>query len=176
MFPDTASFCQVESSGEFRPGQRPLSTWGLGGCSQQCRYLRVPGQVLPGASGSREPDMSVCQRISEDERRTSDRIPASVDPQQLPGAAPSGRARFPGAAATPGGQCGRRVPLRLRLGFSGSAQPRKDLWVRPPPFRRPPNRFCSHLGWGNGFFVGFCFCCLQCLICPGACELPKSLC
>lgn len=136
--PDTASFCQVESSGEFRPAQRPLSTWELGGCSQQCRSRRVPGQGLRGATGIREPDMSVCQRISEDKRRTSDRIPASVDPQQLPGAAPSGRSRFPGAAATSGGQCGRRVPPKA-VDLSQRQRPPTEQPLSAAPSLLPPS-------------------------------------
>ena len=170
--PDTASFCQVESSGEFRPGQRPLSTWGLGACSQQCRSPRVPGQGLRGATGIREPDMSVCQRISVDKRRTSNRIPASVDPQQLPGAAPASPVPQRHLAGSAGGA----YPLRLRIGLRGSAHLRNNPWVRPLPFRRPPNRFCSHLVWGNKLLVGFRSCRLQCPICPGVYELTKPPC
>lgn len=115
--------------------------------------------------------MSVCQRISEDKRRTSDRIPASVDPQQLPGAAPIGRSRFLGAAATPGGKLERRVTPKSE-DLSQRQRP-PNLWVRPLPFRRPPNRFCHHPGWGNR--LRFRSCRLQCPICPGAYELPKPL-
>lgn len=76
---DSASFCQVTAVGSSAPDQRHLSTWGRLGCRRQCPSPRVLGQGPCGATGVRQPDKSVCQRISQDQRRTSDRIPASVD-------------------------------------------------------------------------------------------------
>lgn len=58
---DSASFCQVESSGEFRPDQHLLSTWGRWDCREQCPSPRVLGQGLRGAMGVQRRDKSVCQ-------------------------------------------------------------------------------------------------------------------
>lgn len=121
----TAS-CQVEGSGGFLPEQRPLSTWGLGGCSQEYRSPRVPGQGLRQAIRSREPDMSVRPRLSKDKRRTSDWIPASVDPQQLPGATPWPRPLLRCRSDTWRAMRDARTPLRLRLQLRGGAH----LWNR----------------------------------------------
>lgn len=82
--------------------------------------------------------MWVCQRISEDKRRTSDRIPASVDPQQLPGAAPIGRSRFLGAAATPGGKLERRVTPKSE-DLSQRQRPPTEQPVGAAPSLPPPS-------------------------------------
>lgn len=78
---------------------------------------------------------SRCVRISGDQRRTSDRIPGVSRSAASLGSVPSGRARFPGAAATPGGLCETRVSPH-------AAAPTKRQ--RPPTHLRSSHPSPSH--------------------------------
>lgn len=127
--------------------------------------------------------MSVCLRLSKDKRRTSDRIPASVDLQQLPGATPRPRpllryrsdtwravrdvrtplhrAPPPGKAAAPAQR--RRPPMeQLGCGSFTSAALRTDsapIWAGATDY-----------SWGSAPRA------FKALSAPRASELPKPPC
>ena len=118
---DKASFCQVESSGEFRlrlgtrglPSAVPKSAGAGAGPARSNRGL-----------GARHVDVSENSRVQEAHvGRNPGVCPAASPPSAAPGACNG--ARFPGAAATPGGQCGTRGP---------------PLAATPAPRRRPPTK------------------------------------
>lgn len=172
---DKASFCQLESSGEFRLrlGSRGLlsavpksagaraglarSTWGLG-----ARHVDV-SENSRGQEAHVERNPGVC--------------PAAVALREALGG--YDRSRFPGAAATPGGQCGTRGPTLAAAPAPRQRPPPKPPGCGPLSLRSPasgPEPILLPPELGNRFFVGFRSCRLQCLIYTLASEFPKPQC
>lgn len=128
----------MRSEGRSAPDQRALPTWGRWGCHRSCPSPRVPGQGPSGATGVRLPGKSVFPRISEDQRRTSEPIPASVYPQLLAAQHPAAAPASPGPQRHLAGSAGGAFSLKPRLPRRGSSvllteQPGRGPFLPPAP-------------------------------------------
>lgn len=80
-----------------------------------------PAGAGAGSGWVRQPGKSLFPRISEDQRRTSERIPASVYPQLLAAQHPAAAPASPGPQRHLAGSAGGAFSLKLRLRQRGSS-------------------------------------------------------
>lgn len=172
----TLSPARLRAVGSSAPDNVPSPPGDSGPAVSSAEVRGCRGRVCAGQPGSGGRTCRCVRGLAwtRGARRTGSRHPLILSnfQEQRPAAAPASPVPQRHLAGSAGGA----YPLRLRIGLRGSAHLRNNPWVGPLPFRRPPNRFCSHLVWGNKLLVGFRSCRLQCPICPGVYELPKPPC